>query len=240
MISWVDTFRCPEMTVAQPSAQRIVIAGEDDFEQTAADHVCLCISQSLLFTFVDGDDHAARIHHKHRVRHQVEQRLVPRLRGHELLRPLRHGLFELRRVFLQLSLKPVPFGHVAHKRARVNQPAPLLIDQRRGVNLHVDRVTVLGEKHRLHRTAPLRHQSLQILQYERLLATRHEVPELHRQHLIEGVFQLLEPRLVHMDESAAPVQLIDHLRRMLDQIAVLFFQAVHIHHALFDLRKRSL
>ena len=40
-----------------------------------------------------------------------------------------------------------------------------------------------------------------------------------------------------MDELAAPVQLIDHLRRMLDQIAVLFFQAVHIHHALFNLRK---
>ena len=121
-----------------------MIVGEDDFEQTAADHVRLCIPQSLLLTFVDGYDHTTRIHHKHRVRHQVEQRLVPCLRGHELLRPLRHDLFKLRRVFLQLLLKPVPFSHVTHKRARVNQPAPLLIDQRRGVNLHVDRLTVLG------------------------------------------------------------------------------------------------
>ena len=43
-----------------------------------------------------------------------------------------------------------------------------------------------------------------------------------------------------MDEAAAPVQLIDHLRRMFDQIAILLLQAMNIHHPLLDLRKRSL
>ena len=78
------------------------------------------------------------------------------------------------------------------------------------------------------------------MQDERLLVTRHKVPEAHGQHLIEAIPQLLDPCLVHMHELTTPIQLADHLRRMLDQVAVLFFQAADIHHTLFDLGKRPL
>ena len=145
-------------------------------------------------------------------------------------------VFQLRGVFLEMLLKPMAFGHIVNKHARVNQAAPLLIDQRRGVNFHIDRVTVFAETPSPSNCA-LVPPTAQVLQYQRLLAAWHEVPEPHRQHLVEGVPQFLDPCLVHMNELTAPVQLADHLRRVLDQIAVLFFQAAHIHHTLFDLCK---
>ena len=57
---------------------------------------------------------------------------------------------------------------------------------------------------------------------------------------VELISQLLEPGLVHVDKSTAAVQLVNHLGRMLDQIAVLLFEGPHLYHPLFDLRKGPL
>ncbi len=71
-------------------------------------------------------------------------------------------------------------------------------------------------------------------------ALRHEFPQLHRQHVVQLVAQLIQSRLVDVDESAGSIHLIDHLRAMLDQVAVLFFKATDFDHPLFDLPERAL
>jgi len=95
----------------------------DHVENTASDDLLLRVAQRLLFPFVDGHNHAVLPHHKHRIRHQVEQCLIPFLRGHQLPGALVDRLFQSGRVLMDLRLQQPPLRDIADKRARVNQTA---------------------------------------------------------------------------------------------------------------------
>jgi len=107
------------------------------------------------------------------------------------------------------------------------------------MNFHVDRVAVPGHKHGLYRAAPLRDQPLQIGQHLRLTALGNEIPKAHLKHLLQGIAELVQTGLIDMHKLAGLVQLIDHLRGMLDEIAIPRLQPADIFHPLLDLFERD-
>ncbi len=113
-------------------------------EHTPADDHRFGIPQRLFLSFVDRHDGAAGVHHEHRVGDEVEERLVARLRRDQLLGPLRHRLLQTGRVVLEFLLQAMALGHIADERPRMHESAAFLVEQRRGVNLHVDRTAVFG------------------------------------------------------------------------------------------------
>ncbi len=188
---------------------------------------------------IDRHDPPVSIHHEDGIGHKVEKRLVPRLRGNQLLRPLGHGRFELARILLELPLQLMPFGYVPDERAGVDDAAALLVEQCGRMDFDVDLAAILCQKHRFNRIPAHDHQPFKIAQDRAGLIRRHQFPEPHRQHLVKTVPEFLQPGLIHMDESPSPIQLINHFRRMLDQVPVFFLQPPDLEHPLFDLRKRQ-
>ena len=112
-----------------------------------------------------------------------------------------------------------------------------LIEERGGMNLHINGAAVSRHEHRFNGIASGRHEPLQIGQDMGSLGIGHEVPQMHGHHLVAAIAQFFEARLVHMDEPTGPVELINHFRGILDQVAVLLFQSRDLAHALLDLRK---
>ncbi len=141
--------------IAQPAREGLVVRVRYDVEKGFPDDLRLGIAQYLLLPFIDGNDGPRGTHHNNRIGHEVEQGLVAGLRDRQLLRTLRHRLFQPNGIPLDLLLQPTPFGHISDKSTRVNQPASLLIEQRSPMNLHIHQPAILGQQHCFHRAVPV-------------------------------------------------------------------------------------
>ena len=101
-----------------------------------------------------------------------------------------------------------------------------------GMDLDVDRPPFAGEKDGFDGAAALGHELFQVRQDLTLLPLRNDIPQAHPQHLFARIAQPFELGLVDVHELPRSVDLVDHLRRILDQIPILLLEESNVRHPL--------
>ena len=136
-----------------------------------------------------------------------------------------------------LSFQGFPGRNVADESPCIHQAATALIEQHRGTDFYVEADAFLRQEHRFQGPSALRLQLKKIVLNGFPAFLRHDLPQLFLRNLRLGISQLFNGRRIDVDESTILVQLENHLRGVLDEVAIALLQPAGLGHLMLELLK---